>query len=85
MKLMLHLVLLIFFGVSVNAQPNNQMKKPLLSAAQMHHDLQVLQDAFTSMHPGIYRFQSQEEFQEMFKQLKQRCSVPMSPKQFYLL
>lgn len=55
-----------------------------LPPAAMQRDLAVLHAAFTSLHPGIFRYSRPEEVDRRFAALQARCRRPLDERQFYL-
>lgn len=58
---------------------------PKLSVQQIHADLQVLQKAFTCMHPGLYRYRQPAEVASYFAQLEAAVQSPLSYLEAYRL
>lgn len=56
-----------------------------LSPAAMQRDLSILHDAWTSLHPGLYRYNTPQQIEDDFALLKLKCNHPLPEKQFYLL
>lgn len=61
-----------------------QNRYRMLPPAAMQHDLAVLHAAFTTLHPGIYRYNRPEEVERRFATLQARCRQPLDERQFYL-
>lgn len=75
--------LLLGFLLSLGTASAQNRYRILLPAA-MQRDLAVLHDAFTSLHPGLYRYNSREEVELRFAALRLRCRQPLDERQFYL-
>ena len=56
-----------------------------LPPAAMQHDLTLLHKAWTSLHPGLYRFNTPEQIELDFAALHLRCRQPMDERRFYVL
>ena len=57
-----------------------------LSPTAMRADLHVLyDDAWTTLHPGLYRYNTPEQITGYFETLKRQCALPLPEKKFYLL
>lgn len=75
--------LLFILSVMFTATAQNSYR--MLAPEQMQHDLSVLQTAWTSLHPGLYRFNTPEQIQSYFASLNNRCGKPMDERKFYIL
>lgn len=62
-----------------------QQPTKVLSAAQMQRDLGVLEASWTSMHPGLYRYNTASQIRAYFSDLRKACSRPADEKKFYVL
>jgi hypothetical protein len=51
----------------------------------MQRDLGILHDAFASLHPGVYRYQTPAEFEARFAAARATCSVPVEEERFYII
>ncbi|MCB0534763.1 MAG: hypothetical protein H6574_14420 [Lewinellaceae bacterium] len=58
---------------------------PKISVQQMRADLRVLQNAFTSMHPGLYRYRQPAEIAPFFAQLESAIQSPVTCLEAYRL
>lgn len=61
-----------------------QVDLHILEPSAMQVDLHILHDAWTSLHPGLYRYNSPGQIEAYFKALEYSCSLPLEEKQFYL-
>ena len=62
-----------------------QAQQKTLSATEMQSDINILHDAWISLHPGLYRYNTPGEIEASFKRLHSQCSVPMPETKFYIL
>src|SRR5689334_15129327 len=79
MRISLIALVIMVFGFSAKCQTEK-----LLSPQQMQQDLKILHSAWTSLHPGIYRYNSPRQLQGYFDTLFQLCSLPADEKVFYV-
>ena len=61
------------------------LAKRLLTAAQMKEDFDVLRKTLTTLHPGIYRYQTTESLEKVFGELKSKIKNPLPESEFFLL
>jgi hypothetical protein len=57
----------------------------MLSVNQMQKDVALLKATFTSLHPGLYRYNTPEQMNNYFNELLKKTSRPRAQKEFYLL
>lgn len=57
----------------------------ILEPDKMHADLAVLKAAWTELHPGLYRYNTKEQIEELFVLARQKTSQPISKRQFFIL
>jgi hypothetical protein len=79
MKALKAWLLLLFFNPALSQVPYK-----LLTAAQMQGDLEILRSAWTTLHPGLYRYNSPRQIEGYFSNLKSRFSKPADERTFYL-
>ncbi|QKG51952.1 S41 family peptidase [Hymenobacter sp. BRD67] len=60
------------------------VRPPLLPVAQMQQDVAVLQASLTALHPGLYRYNSYQQVEQYFQQLRRQVSQPLPLSAFYL-
>jgi len=60
-------------------------QQKILSVSDMQGDLNILHDAWTSLHPGLYRYNSPQQIETYFKRLRYQCASPMPEAKFYIL
>ena len=70
---------LICYVLSLSAQ------QKMLTPIDMQGDLYILHDAWVSLHPGLYRYNTPAEIEARFKLIQQKCARPLSEKQFFIL
>lgn len=56
-----------------------------LTATEMQADLSILHDAWISLHPGLYRFNTSKDIERKFEVLRQQCTIASPEKRFFLL
>ncbi len=49
----------------------------------IHEDLEILQDALTTLHPGLYRYLSEADAQLLFAEIKEKLNKPVGYREFY--
>jgi hypothetical protein len=59
-------------------------EKQILSVEQMQKDLSVLKEAFTELHPGLFRYTTAAQFEKNFNIMNQKAERPMTLAQFYI-
>lgn len=63
----------------------NVLAKRILTAAQMHEDLDILKRTLTAIHPGIYRYQTPESLEKIFAEFETKIKNPLSENDFFLV
>jgi hypothetical protein len=56
-----------------------------LTKEQMHADLAILQSAWQNLHPGLYRYNTPDQIEGLFREARQKTSSPLSQRTFYIL
>ncbi|MDB5251364.1 MAG: hypothetical protein JWP27_533 [Flaviaesturariibacter sp.] len=74
---------LFFFLLFVSCSGYSQSR--MLSPADMQRDLAILYAAWTTLHPGIYRYNTPEGLEARFNAVRARTAQPLDEKKFYLL
>ncbi len=75
------IVVLILKNGAVHAQYNFKT----LSSAQMRGDLQILESAWSNLHPGLYRYNTPQQITSLFARARATCSAPQNERTFYLM
>ncbi len=57
----------------------------LLQPEQMQKDAKVLKEALTTLHPGLYRYNTKAQIENSFAEVDSKVQKPLDEKQFYLL
>lgn len=70
-----------FTGFIGNAQTIERRFEPY----QLKADVDILKQSFTTLHPGLYRYNSKKAIDELFKNLYNAIKKPLGEKAFYLL
>ncbi|MET0753660.1 MAG: S41 family peptidase [Pyrinomonadaceae bacterium] len=63
----------------------NVLAKRTLSAAQMKEDFDVFKKTLTTIHPGIYRYQTAESLEKIFGEFEAKLKNPLSENEFFKL
>lgn len=64
------------------AQPAGSTKP--LTVSQMQRDIGILQASLTSLHPGLYRYNTAEQIQQYVSQLRAQANRPLPLPVFYV-
>lgn len=70
---------IILFNISLYSQ------EKILTPLEMQGDIEVLRSAFMNLHPGLYKFNTPQQIEEYFRQLKAQTYTPLSEREFFLL
>ena len=65
--------------------PSSFAQQHILSPQAMQADCRILYDAWTTLHPGLYRYNTPEQMETTFKMLSLRCATPLPETRFYIL
>jgi hypothetical protein len=76
----LHTLLIVMTTAVFAQQVNNNIAPELLQ-----QDLRVLQDSLQRLHPGLYRYKSKTEIDNLFKNANAKVSRPMPLLSYYAL
>jgi hypothetical protein len=71
--------------LSLKRAAENVLAKRTLSAAQLREDFGVFKRALTTLHPGIYRYQTSESLEKLFAELKAKLKNPLPETEFFKL
>jgi hypothetical protein len=82
MKLLLTLFLLFTTCVSFSQSTSNYR---ILSSQQMQSDLDVLKAEWLTLHPGLFRYLTNDQLEQMFIDAKNYCTTEKDEREFYLL
>lgn len=82
---MLKVTACIVFSILTLQHLSVKAQSKVLLPEQMQKDINILKDSWTSLHPGLYRYNTPGAIQNYFKDILKDCSVPQSEKKFYLL
>ena len=55
-----------------------------LTVVQMQRDIDILQASLQALHPGLYRYNSAQQIEQYFRQLRHQTSRPLPIQLFYL-
>ncbi|HTL83014.1 MAG TPA: S41 family peptidase [Bacteroidia bacterium] len=88
-----YLILLSFFLVStafLSDQKSSQSSGSYdpdkkYTVAELQFDLAILKDALVKAHPGLFRYQSEMEFEENYRKLNDSIKSPMTELEFFTL
>ena len=53
--------------------------------SQLKEDIAVLKEAFTTLHPGLYKYNTKQQIEKLFADLNNKTEKPLKEKDFYLL
>ena len=53
--------------------------------SQLKEDISVLKEALTTLHPGLYKYNSRQQIEKLFTDLNNKTTKPLNEKDFYLL
>lgn len=73
------ITLITFISLKLSAQQKT------LNVAAMQGDLHILHNAWVSLHPGLYRYNTPAKFEADFRQLQIKCTKPLPKTKFYML
>lgn len=66
------------------ANPFEINELPKVKAANLQQDFQILREAFLTLHPGLYRYHSEEEMQQYLAELQTAMSKDLTYAEAYL-
>lgn len=75
-----HLILLMLIWVI-----NHNLSAQTLSSEQMKSDFHIFRQALETFHPEMYRYTSEEEFDQLFERIEKSLNQPLSQQEFYKL
>ena len=61
------------------------LAKRLLTAREMREDFDVLKKTLTTVHPGVYRYQTAKSLEKIFGELESKIKNPLPEEEFFLL
>jgi hypothetical protein len=90
MKKLIFSTILLVFALSVNApgfsqKSENVRAQTVLSTKELKEDFAVLKKALTTMHPGIYRYQTPQSMEKIFGELEGKLENPLPEGEFFRL
>jgi hypothetical protein len=53
--------------------------------SQLKEEISVLKEALTTLHPGLYKYNTKQQIEKLFIELNSKISKPVKEKDFYLL
>jgi hypothetical protein len=77
------LIAILVVATLTEAFSHNSFRE--LTPAQMQGDLNILQSAWTNLHPGLHRYNTPHQIQGYFDALRMTCGKPLDERAFYLL
>jgi hypothetical protein len=81
MKVRILIVALLCLLHTAYAQSPNRVLMP----KAMQADLSLLEGALTTMHPGLYRYQTPAQFASAVAKVRAQCTKPQTEHRFYIL
>jgi hypothetical protein len=82
--LLISFVSQFFFGYSQKEVTPYDYKKQY-SVEELQFDLAILKDALVKIHPGLFWYQSEKEFEDNYAKTKNSITHPMTEMEFYTL
>ena len=53
--------------------------------SQLQEEISVLKEALTTLHPGLYKYNTKQQIEKLFADLNNKTTKPLNEKDFYLL
>ncbi len=75
------LITVLFFKLVSYGQEISRTFYP----SQLKEEIAVLKEALTTLHPGLYKFNSKQQIEKLFTELNSKVTKPLNEKDFYLL
>ncbi len=63
----------------------NVLEKKIFSPAKLKEDFGIFKQSLTTIHPGIYRYQTPQSLQKLFARYESKLNEPLSEGEFFLL
>lgn len=63
----------------------NILTKRTLSATDLHEDFKIFKETMTTIHPGIYRYQTPENLNKLFDEFETKLKTPLPEAEFFKL
>jgi hypothetical protein len=79
------IIFVLFLFLVTSAKTFSQDNYKFLTSSQMHQDLAILQSAWTNLHPGLYRYNTEEQIRVYFDELRTKCNGSLDERAFYVL
>jgi Peptidase family S41 len=81
MKKYLILITILIVGKISKGQKISRTFYP----SQLKEEISVLKEALTTLHPGLYRYNTKQQIEKLFNDLTNKTTKPLNEKEFYLL
>jgi hypothetical protein len=81
MKKYLILVTILIIGKISRGQEISRTFYP----SQLKEEISVLKEALTTLHPGLYKYNTKQQIERLFTDLNNKTTKPLNEKDFYLL
>jgi hypothetical protein len=81
MKKYLILVAILSIGKISKGQEISRTFYP----SQLKEEISVLKEALTTLHPGLYKYNTKQQIEKLFTGLNNKTTKPLNEKDFYLL
>jgi hypothetical protein len=75
------LITILFLGKVSNGQEISRTFYP----SQLKEEISVLKEALTTLHPGLYKYNTKQQIEKLFADLNSKTTKPLNEKDFYLL
>lgn len=53
--------------------------------SQLKEEISVLKEALTTLHPGLYKYNTKQQIEKLFAELNSKTKKPFNEKEWYLL
>lgn len=77
---LIFLIILIISRIS-----NGQEISRTFYPSQLKEEISVLKEALTTLHPGLYKYNSKQQIDKLFNDLNAKTNKPLNEKELYLL
>lgn len=75
------LIAILFIGIVSNGQEISRTFYP----SQLKEEMGVLKEALTTLHPGLYKYNTKSQIEKLFAELSDKTKKPLNEKEWYLL
>ncbi len=75
------LITVLFFNKFSKGQEVSRTFYP----SQLKQEISVLKEALTTLHPGLYKYNTKQQMEKLFSELNSKTQKPLNEKELYLL